>query len=413
MGTPLPETPIFQRKRRQQVQAVMRQENNQHKETAQKLLASHGVGGLGLEQEKSQYFKLNGSTGGGGMEPGDHRPGEQDTTCVYDGPDCEKRLHEKYQLMEVLGVGSTSTVHRCRNKKTGEEFACKIINCQLIEERFSGMMAQFQTEIQALKSLRHDSIIRLYDVYMTDEKIYIIMEMMEGGELFDYVVQKGTLTEEEASKIVRKVTSAVAYMHSMNFIHRDLKPENLLLKQKPRTPYDDIDVKIIDFGLSKAMEEPIARTFLGTRGYLSPEQLSRRDYTKAVDSWALGVIVFVLLCGCLPFDDDSAAITSDELVKVKFQLRYPRWAKNLSSSAKDLLSNLLNTDPAKRYTAEQALEHPWVQGRTAPRDNLLASPGRIKKSPALVRNSGSRRTNGKAINTPPTPSGPMVKKFSI
>ena len=136
------------------------------------------------------------------------------------------------------------------------------------------------------------------------------------------------------------------------------------------------------------------------------------------DSWKLSnatnrLFTSVLLCGCLPFDDDSAAITSDELVKVKFQLRYPRWAKNLSSSAKDLLSNLLNTDPAKRYTAEQALEHPWVQGRTAPRDNLLASPGRIKKSPALVRNSGSRRTNGKAINTPPTPSGPMVKKFSI
>jgi serine/threonine protein kinase len=194
--------------------------------------------------------------------------------------------------MEVLGVGSTSTVHKCLRKADNEIFACKIIDCTLIEERFSGMMAQFQVEIDALKSLRHPGIIRLFDVYMTDDKIFIVMELMEGGELFDYVVQKGTLTEEEASRIVKKVTSAIAFMHSQNFIHRDLKPENLLLKMKPKGPYDDIDVKIIDFGLSKVMEEPVARTFLGTRGYLSPEQLSRRDYTKAVDSWALGVIVF-------------------------------------------------------------------------------------------------------------------------
>jgi serine/threonine protein kinase len=221
-------------------------------------------------------------------------------------------------------VGSTSAVHRCVNKTTDQHFACKVIDCEQMEERFAGMMAQFQTEVAALTNLRHSAIIRLYDVYLTGSKIYIVMELMEGGELFDYVVQKGTLTEEEASKIVRKVTSAIAYMHSQNFIHRDLKPENLLLKRTPKGPYDDIDVKIIDFGLSKVrrdfaawllgdfqwfcrvnssnrpccfvafkiMEEPVARTFLGTRGYLSPEQLSRRDYTKAVDSWALGVIVF-------------------------------------------------------------------------------------------------------------------------
>jgi serine/threonine protein kinase len=178
--------------------------------------------------------------------------GDQDAdTMIHDSPDCERLLFAKYQIMEVLGVGSTSTVHRCVHKATDRHFACKVIDCEQMEERFAGMMAQFQTEVQALKSLRHPGIIRLYDVYLTGSKIYIVMEMMEGGELFDYVVQKGTLTEEEASKIVRKVTSAIAYMHSQNFIHRDLKPENLLLKRTPKGPYDDIDVKIIDFGLSK------------------------------------------------------------------------------------------------------------------------------------------------------------------
>jgi serine/threonine protein kinase len=164
---------------------------------------------------------------------------------------------------------------------------------------------------------------------------------------------------------------------------RDLKPENLLLKKKPKGPNDPIDVKIIDFGLSKAMIEPVARTFLGTRGYLAPEMLQRRDYDRSVDTWALGVIVFVLLCGCLPFDDDSATVPSDDVVRAKFVLRFPRWAKNLSASAKNLLENLLNVDPAQRYTAEEALQHPWVQGSTAPRANLLASPNRIRKSPNL------------------------------
>ena len=125
----------------------------------------------------------------------------------------EQMLHEKYTLEEVLGVGSTSTVHRCVNKKDNKEFACKVIDVQLIEERFQGMMQQFQTEIQALRELKHPGIIQLFDVYLTGTKIYIVMEMMKGGELFDYVVEKGTLNEQEASQIVQKVTSALVYMH--------------------------------------------------------------------------------------------------------------------------------------------------------------------------------------------------------
>ena len=128
--------------------------------------------------------------------------------------------------MEVVGVGSTSTVHRCVHKVTQKEYACKMIDCVVMEEKFAGMMEQFQTEVVALKSLGdHPSIICLHDVYITGEKIYIIQEMCQGGELFDYVVQKGTLTEGEASRIVRKVTDALVHMHSNNICHRDLKPE--------------------------------------------------------------------------------------------------------------------------------------------------------------------------------------------
>jgi serine/threonine protein kinase len=146
--------------------------------------------------------------------------------------------------MEVLGVGSTSTCHRCVQKSTGVHYACKIIDKQLIEDRFQGMMEQFHTEIDALRALHHPNIIQLLDVYITEEKIFIVMELMEGGELFDYVVKKGTLTEDEASAIVRKVTSAMVYMHKKNIVHRDLKPENLLLRRIPVNDKEAPDVKV-------------------------------------------------------------------------------------------------------------------------------------------------------------------------
>jgi serine/threonine protein kinase len=295
------------------------------------------------------------------------------------------------------------------------DYACKIVDKRHISESFQGMMEQFLTEIQALRELHHDNIIQLFDVFITEEKIFIVMELMHGGELFDYVVQKGTLTEEEASAIVRKVTSAIVYMHAKNIIHRDLKPENLLLKHKPKTSMD-LEVKIIDFGLSKCMVEPVTSSFLGTRGYLAPEMLQRLDYSKAVDTWALGVIVFVLLCGCLPFDDDSQGAASDDLLRARFVLRFPRWANNLSSSAKDLLSKLLDVTPGSRYTAEQALRHPWVTGETAPAASVLDSPGRIKRSPHTTRKH--RRTNSKDYSavqygTLVAPKRQLVRKTSI
>ena len=299
-------------------------------------------------------------------------------------------------------MGSTSTVHRCVHLATGESRACKVVDKSEIDAQSAAMADQFYTEIKTLRSLRHPNIITLYDVYVTEDKIYIVMELMHGGELFDYVVQKGTLTEEEASRIVRKVTDALVYMHSKNVIHRvslrlrlrchitlhstrdcnqDMKPENLLLAHKPRSSHD-VEVKIIDFGLSKLVSEhlPVASSFLGTRGYLAPEMLQRKRYTKSVDAWALGVIVFVLLCGCLPFDDDCQSIPSPDLRR-KFTLRFPRWAKDLSPSARDLLNKLLDIKSETRYTAEQALNHPWVSGKTARKDSLLQSPGRIRPSP--------------------------------
>jgi serine/threonine protein kinase len=138
----------------------------------------------------------------------------------YDGVDGEQKMMSKYRMCEVLGVGSTSVCHRCVDISTGKSYACKVIDKIQIEEQFAGMMDQFHTEIESLKILQHPNIVKLYDVYTTATKIYIVMEFMPGGELFDYIVQQGTLNENQASTIVRMVTSALAYMHDQNIIHR-------------------------------------------------------------------------------------------------------------------------------------------------------------------------------------------------
>lgn len=172
----------------------------------------------------------------------------------------------KYELKEEIGVGSTSKCYRCSRKSDGQNFACKVIDKRQVEVKFTGLLDQFFVEInvrnsstfkaaliknfiifpdplictesQVLKTLNHPNIIHLEDTYETADRIYMVMEMMMGGELFDYVVEKGTLSEEEASVIVRKVTSAVAHMHGLDIIHRDLKPENLVIISYFFEPYD-------------------------------------------------------------------------------------------------------------------------------------------------------------------------------
>ena len=309
----------------------------------------------------------------------------------------------KYDLKEEIGNGSTSKCYKCIRKKDKKEFASKIIDKRQVEAQFSGLLDQFFVEIKVLKALKHPNIIHLEDSYETSDRIYMVMDIMKGGELFDYVVEKGTLSEEEACVIVRKITSAVAHMHGLNIIHRDLKPENLLLTTKG----PDAEVKLIDFGLAKEMFDNEARSFLGTRGYLAPEMLQRGGYDKSIDIWALGVIVFVLLCGCLPFDDDSSRITSVDAVMKKFTLRFPRWATNLSASAKDLLQHLLDVNPKTRYSAIQALNHPWVSGKTVVPNNFLQSPSMMLerrkelRSPMIQQalQQGYRDADGKDMRT--------------
>ena len=322
---------------------------------------------------------------GGGNKPYQASAGAA-TNGSADGPSAAvptpSGFFYKYELKDEIGVGSTSKCFRCVRKADGMVFACKVIDKSNIEAKFTGLLGQFLTEIKVLKALHHENIIHLEDDFETSDRIYLVMEMMSGGELFDYVVAKGTLSEEEASELIRKICSAVAHMHANNIIHRDLKPENLLLTASGK----NAQVKLIDFGLAKVMHEDTAVLF-GTKGYLAPEMLQRSNYDKSVDMWSLGVIARASVW-MLPFDDDSSRIISESAARKKFALRFPRWATTLSTSAKDLLYNLLDVDPKTRYTAEQALNHPWVSGRTVQPNSYLASPSLL----------GERRKDARTAN---------------
>lgn len=211
----------------------------------------------------------------------------------------------EYDLKEEIGVGSTAKCFRCVRKSDNKEFACKVVDKRTnhTDGASAVVLEQFMTEIKVLRTLDHPNIVKLVDTFESADRIYVVMEYMKGGELFDYVVEKGTLSEAEASVILRKITSAVAHMHGLNIIHRDLKPENLVccqhiakrqmsclmsrgvVSQLLTSKGSDAEIKLIDFGLAKEMEESVTRSFLGTRGYLAPEMLQRNNYDKAIDIW--------------------------------------------------------------------------------------------------------------------------------
>ena len=240
-------------------------------------------------------------------------------------------------------------------------------------------MEQFYTEIQALGIIRHRNVISLIEVFEDDEQLVMVLENVEGGELFDYVVAVGTLREDEAAKFIKQILQAVSFFHRLGIIHRDLKPENILLTRDGKT------VKIIDFGLAKIFtnKEQIAKSFLGTKGYLAPElEQSKRGaisgYDGSVDVWSIGVISFILLCGCFPFNSNNTSAN-------QYKLHFPSWANSLSNEAKDFVRKLLATHKEERPSASEALGHPWIVRNTQPsRQQLFEGASSLLSSPQLI-----------------------------
>mmetsp|Transcript_28613 Transcript_28613/g.42328 ORF Transcript_28613/g.42328 Transcript_28613/m.42328 type:complete len:336 (+) Transcript_28613:65-1072(+) len=280
-----------------------------------------------------------------------------------------------YVKESQLGVGYTSKVFKCTHKETGKSFACKEINKMKLNQKSSrkgSLLARLRVEVDICKRIDHPHIVKIHEVFESEKFVYLVMDHMEGGELFDQIIARGSLSEKEAADIVAKICRALKYLHDQGISHRDLKPENVLLAQK-----DDItDIKIIDFGMSKVFGpgEIATASTLGTPGYMAPEIMQSKKYTEKVDIWALGVITYIILCGYMPFDDSHGRTT-------KWKTDFPAadWDK-ISKEAKKLIELLLSVDPKNRPSADETLEHKWfekwLEEDTEP--NELPSPKRMK-----------------------------------
>mmetsp|Transcript_12856 Transcript_12856/g.18771 ORF Transcript_12856/g.18771 Transcript_12856/m.18771 type:complete len:728 (+) Transcript_12856:783-2966(+) len=237
---------------------------------------------------------------------------------------------------------------------TGHKVAVKILNKSKIKQL--GMEEKVQREINILHLCTHPHIIRLYEVIDTPTDIFLVNEYVSGGELFDYIVSKGRLSADEARNFFHQIVSGVEYCHFQKIVHRDLKPENLLLDS-------NLNIKIADFGLSNLMRDgDFLRTSCGSPNYAAPEVISGHLYAgPEVDVWSCGVILYALLCGSLPFDDESIPSLFKKIKSGMYSL-----PSHLSQLARNLIPRMLEVDPMKRITIPEIRLHPWFQHKLPP-----------------------------------------------
>ena len=257
-------------------------------------------------------------------------------------------LHGYYHLRETIGSGGFAKVKLAYHALTGDKVAIKIMD----KKSLGDDLPRVKTEIEAMKELAHHNICKLYQVIETDEKFFMILEYCPGGELFDYIVAKDRLGEDEARIFFRQIVSAVAYIHEKGYAHRDLKPENLLLDE-------DQNLKLIDFGLCAKPRGGMDRhlvTCCGSPAYAAPELIAGKEYLGSeADLWSMGVLLYALLCGFLPFDDDNIGYLYKKIQSGKYEI--PKW---LSKESIQILENLLQVDPKRRIPIKELLRHPWV-----------------------------------------------------
>jgi serine/threonine-protein kinase Chk2 len=273
-----------------------------------------------------------------------------------------------YDIRETLGEGNFAVVKLCVHKQTGEKFAIKCIDKKKIDNKDSLM-----TEVRILCNIKHPHVVSIKDTYETPQQLYLVLEMAPGGDLFDRVVSKKTYPENEARALMRNLCAAIQYLHSQGIAHRDLKPENILMASKD----DDVDIKVSDFGLSKVVgEDQLMKTLCGTPQYLAPEVFEKREgnsagYSKAVDVWSMGVILYILLCGYPPFDANDF----DKIRNAQYNFNHKMWNK-VSAEAKDLVTRMLTADPAARISVPDILQHPWTVGADQPAAATKEAPKR-------------------------------------
>mmetsp|Transcript_16549 Transcript_16549/g.38199 ORF Transcript_16549/g.38199 Transcript_16549/m.38199 type:complete len:404 (+) Transcript_16549:107-1318(+) len=254
-----------------------------------------------------------------------------------------------YRLGKNLGIGSFGKVRLAEHQLTGHKVAIKILNRHRIKQL--DMDEKVRREIKILKLFYHPHIIRLYEVIYTPGDIYMVMEYVSGGELFDFIVSNGRLPEDKARRFFQQILSGIEYCHQHMVVHRDLKPENLLLDA-------DCNLRIADFGLSNVMKDgDFFKTSCGSPNYAAPEVISGKLYAgPEVDVWSMGVILYALLCGSLPFDDENIPNLFKKIKGGIYTL-----PGHIGEPTKDLIAKMLVVDPLQRITIAEIRQHPWFK----------------------------------------------------
>lgn len=263
-----------------------------------------------------------------------------------------KRLVGKYEVGRTIGEGTFAKVKFARNTENNDPVALKILDKEKVLKH--KMAEQIKREVATMKLIKHPHVVRLFEVMGSRTKIFIVLEYVTGGELFDKIVNNGRMQEDEARKYFQQLINTVDYCHSRGVFHRDLKPENLLLDASG-------NLKVSDFGLSalsqQVRDDGLLHTTCGTPNYVAPEVLNDRGYDgSTADLWSCGVILFVLLAGYLPFDDSNLVNLYKKISAAEFTC--PPW---LSFGAMKLITRILDPDPKTRITIADVLRDEWFK----------------------------------------------------
>ncbi|KAF4317684.1 hypothetical protein BBO99_00007845 [Phytophthora kernoviae] len=291
---------------------------------------------------------------------------------VTNGGDNNGDVIGEYVLGETIGKGTFGKVRLGLHLLTGEKVAIKILEKKRIVQVAD--VERVAREIKILKRNRHQNVIQLYEVIDSPERIFLIMEHIDGGEMFEYIVAHHRIREPEAAFLFRQIVDGLAYLHANEVTHRDLKPENLLLQSirhhnhRQQQYYDQsvstsLLVKIVDFGLSNTHDGGrLLRTACGSPCYAAPEMIQGRLYHGPIaDMWSLGVVLFAMVCGFLPFEDSNTNLLYKKILSANYKM--PTF---LSPNVQDLIRHILETDPEKRYNVDKIRQHPWLAGVTTP-----------------------------------------------
>ncbi|NWS77841.1 KS6AA kinase, partial [Crotophaga sulcirostris] len=263
------------------------------------------------------------------------------------------QFNDGYVVKEAIGVGSYSVCKRCIHKATNMEYAVKVIDKSKRDP---------SEEIEILLRYgQHPNIITLKDVYDDGKYVYLVTELMRGGELLDKILRQKFFSEREASSVLHTICKTVEYLHSQGVVHRDLKPSNILYVDESGNPES---IRICDFGFAKQLraENGLLMTPCYTANFVAPEVLKRQGYDEGCDIWSLGVLLYTMLAGCTPFANGPSDTPEEILTRIgggKFSISGGNW-DTISDMAKDLVSKMLHVDPHQRLTAKQVLQHPWI-----------------------------------------------------